>query len=154
MQTHTHYQSRAKEAGVHKLRQLMGAEMSAAETYELALQSVDHTGLHHALETILASHSHRVEQILAQIGGTEPVAYAGVWASFARAFQAGGDLLGNDAALAALQEGEDQLLRLYEEDFRDFDAQSYRLIQDRLVLSQRLTDDLCRMLESHLQPPS
>jgi hypothetical protein len=156
MQTHPHHQNRAKDAGTDKLRKLLGAEMSAVETYTLALESLDHGGLHHTLETFLASHSHRVDQIRAQLKGlgTGPVPCSGVWAHFAKAFQAGADLRGNRAAIAALEEGEDHLLRLYEEGSPSFDAKTERLIQDRLILSQRLTQDLCRMLESYLTSPS
>jgi hypothetical protein len=157
MQTHPHHQSRANEAGTDKLRQLLGAEMSAVETYTLSLESIDHGGLHHTLQTFLASHSHRVDQIRGQLEGlrTEPVPCSGVWAHFAKAFHAGADLGDNRAAIAALEEGEDHLLRLYEEeDALSLDAKTHRLIQDRLILSQRLTQDLCRKLESYLTSPS
>jgi demethoxyubiquinone hydroxylase (CLK1/Coq7/Cat5 family) len=150
MQTHSHHHSRAQDAGTDKLRQLLRAEMAAVETYTFSLESNDHVGLlHRTLEAILDSHTHRVDQLRAQIGEfeAEPVMCSGVWGTFAKAFEAGSNLLGNAAALAALEEGEDHLLTLYKEDSLGFDARSHRIIQDRLLPAQRLTHTLSRMLK-------
>jgi hypothetical protein len=130
--------------------------MSAVETYALSLESADQGSLHRTLEAILASHSHRVDEIRTQIEGleAEPVMCSGVWGAFAKAFQAGGDLLGDRAAIDALVEGEDHILALCEEDSLSFDAKTHRLIQDQLLPAQHLTHDLSRMLQFHLKAPN
>ena len=156
MQTNPHYQSRTHEVSAEKLQGLLRAEMAAFETYELALQSIDHVGLHQTLQEILTSHGRRVDQIRARVAwlGAEPAKSSGVWGAFAKVFQAGADLLGNRAAIAALEQGEDHVLALYGEDLARFDLKTQQMIQNELLPAQRHTHDLCRTLKSYVDSPS
>jgi demethoxyubiquinone hydroxylase (CLK1/Coq7/Cat5 family) len=165
MQTNPHHQSRANDADVEELQKLLRAEMAAVETYALAQKSIDHVGQHDtlqdvgrrgALQEILTSHSHRVEQIRTQVEGlgTEPAKSSCVWGAFAEVFHAGADVLGDRAAIDALEQIEDRLLVLYDEDALSVDAHTQRLIQDQLLPSQRYTHELCRMLKPHPKSPS
>jgi len=157
MQTHPHHHHRqTDDVSAEKLQGLLRAEMSAVETYELALKSINHVALHRTLQEILASHSRRVEQIRARVAslGAEPVKSSGVWGAFAKAFQAGADLLGDRVAIAALEEGEDHVLALYGEGLAKFDLKTQQLIQNELAPAQRRTHELCRMLKSYMKAPS
>ena len=71
-----------KEAGIEKLTECYQGELSAVETYELALKSITDVGVHRALQELLTSHSTRVdlirERMIAQ--GMAVPESSGVWA--------------------------------------------------------------------------
>ncbi len=93
------------------------AELSAVETYELALKSINHVGLHRTLQEILSSHARRRDQLQTALGrrGVQGPRGSGVWGAFAKTLQAGADLLGDRAAIALLEQGEDRILELYKQ---------------------------------------
>ena len=157
MQTNPHHAPAVtEEATVGKLQECLRVELSAVETYELALKSVTHVGLHHTLQEILASHGRRTEQLRDRIGrlGAEPAKSSGVWGAFAKVFQAGADLLGDRTAIAALEEGEDRSLNLYTANLDDCDAVTRMLIDKEVLPAARRTHELCRTLKSYVNTPS
>src|SRR5688572_28855994 len=111
-------ESELKTTTYEKLKECYQNELSAMETYDLALKNIDHVGLHHTLQEILASHARRVELIRDQMSrlGVEVPKSSGVWGTFTKAVQAGADLLGDRAAIAVLEEGEDRGLEKYTKD--------------------------------------
>jgi demethoxyubiquinone hydroxylase (CLK1/Coq7/Cat5 family) len=150
--TETHTQN----ASVEKLQDLLRSELSAVETYEMALKSVSHVGLHRTLQEILVSHSRRIPQLREKITGmgSEPLTSSGVWGAFAQAFQVGADILGDRVAIAALEAGEDRALELYSGDMEGVDARTRKFIDSDLSAEQRRTHDLCRTLKSYASAPS
>jgi demethoxyubiquinone hydroxylase (CLK1/Coq7/Cat5 family) len=156
MQTNVHQDTTAGEATIKKLQECLRSELSAEETYQLALKSVTHVGLHHTLQEIFTSHARRSEQLRERLGrlGVEPGVSSGVWGAFARAVQAGADLLGDRVAIAALEAGEDHALALYTEGLDGCDARTLKLIDGYLLPEQRRTHDLCRSLKSYVNAPS
>jgi hypothetical protein len=146
----------ARKLNVDKLADCLRGELSAAETYDLALKGVTHVGIHHALQEILASHLRRITQLREAIGamGGDPPSSSGVWGAFARAVQSGADLLGDRAAVSALEEGEDRALSLYVGDVSLCDAETTRLIERELLPQQRHTHELCHTLKSYVSAPS
>lgn len=156
MQSITTTKTEIQSSNVTKLQELVRGEMSAVETYELALKSVNHVGLHRTLQEILVSHEKRIPQLREKIialGGEAPTS-SGVWGTFAKVFQAGADLLGDRAAIAALEEGEDRGVALYDGDMAGFDAGTRRLIDVELAPEQRRTHDLCKTLKAYMNAPS
>lgn len=145
-----------RDAGIAKLQECLRSELSAAETYELALKSVTHVGLHRTLQEILVSHSRRTALLREKLTGlgAEAPADSGVWGAFAKAFQIGADLLGDRLAIAALEEGEDRGVELYSKDLADCDPRTRKLIDTDLLPEQRRTHDLCRTLKSYMTAPS
>jgi len=156
MESEASYESEGHEASTGKLQELLRAELSAVETYELALENVAHVGLHHALQEILASHAHRVERLRSRIGrlGTEPVVSSGVWGTITKALQEGADLLGDRAAIAVLEQGEDRDLARYNGDFATCDARTWKFIESELLPAQQHTHELCRALKKYTDAPS
>src|SRR4051794_9723617 len=156
MQTQPHHDTARHEASVEKLQECLRAELSAVETYELALRSVTHVGLHHTLQEILASHGRRTDLPRAKVArlGAEPATSSGSWGAFAKTMQAGADLLGARVAIAALEEGEDRALALYTSGLDRCNARTRRYIETELLPEQRRTHDLCRTLQSYLNAPS
>lgn len=156
MQTNMQQVVGTKDASIKKLQQCMRRELSAVETYDLALKSLTHVGMHHTLQEIFVSHSRRAERLGEQVRwmGGEPPTSSGVWGAFAKAIQAGADLLGNRVAIAALEEGEDLTLKLYTSDPEGCDAKTRNFIDDVLLPEQRRTHELCRTVEIYAKEPS
>ena len=158
MQTNTNpsRNTETRDAGVAKLQECLRSELSAAETYELALKSVTHVGLHRTLQEILVSHSRRTALLREKLTGlgAEAPTDSGVWGAFAKVFQLGADLLGDRVAIAALEEGEDRGVELYSKDLAECDAKTRKLIDNDLLPEQRRTHDLCRTLKSYMTAPS
>jgi len=148
--------SDATKATSKAIRNFFRAELSAMETYELALRSVHHVGVHHTLQEILASHAYRSELLRSRIGlvGTEVPNGSGVWGAFAKAFQAGADLLGDRAAIAALERGEDRMIELYNSKAMTLDPLAQRLVESELLPAQRRTHTLCMSLARYVNAPS
>lgn len=145
-----------KDASLEKLKECMRRELSAVETYELALKAIDHVGMHHTLQEIFVSHSRRTEQIGERIRllGGEPSTSSGVWGAFAKAIQMGADLLGDRVIIAALEEGEDLTFRIYTDDLSDCDSKTRTFVQTVLMPEQRRTHDLCRSVMLYVNAPS
>lgn len=141
---------------IEKLQDCLRGEMMAVETYERALSSVDHVGLHHALQEILTSHAHRQDLIrerLGHMGGDVPSS-TGLFGTFAKVLQRGADILGDRVAIAALEEGEDRGLAMYEEAVASCDGRTRRFIEKDLLPEQHHTHDLCRQLKDYVTQPS
>jgi hypothetical protein len=119
----------------------LSGEISAVETYELALKSAIEADIREALIKCRNSHSNRVDKITAcvlELGG-EPATSSGVWGSFAAFIQKGA---GSEAkAIELLEESEAERLVQYE-------------AQQKLVVSpvlEVLKDDLLPLQhETHL----
>jgi hypothetical protein len=156
MQPTTSRKAETQSASVQKLQELLRTELSAVETYELALKSVSHVGLHRTLQEILVSHSRRIPQIREKIIAMngEPPQSSGVWGAFAKVFQAGADILGDRVAISALEEGEDRGVEAYAGDMTGVDARTRKFIDGDLLPEQRRTHALCRTLKSYMQAPS
>lgn len=156
MQTNLSRENDTRDASVTKLQECLRSELSAVETYELALKSVNHVGLHRTLQEILVSHSRRITQLQEKIGGLggDPSINSGVWGAFAKVFQVGADILGDRLAIAALEEGEDRSLELYSGDLMGCDPKTRKVIEAELLPEQRRTHALCRTLKTYVGAPS
>jgi hypothetical protein len=131
-----------------KLDECLRGELSAVQTYDLALQNLEATEIAGALRQLRDSHNRRVTLIRDRIRswGAVPSETSGAWGTFARLIQRGADLFGDKAAISALEEGEDHGLRLYLEDLDDIDLETREFIRHELLPDQRRTHDLCRSL--------
>jgi len=139
-----------------KLAECFRGELSAVETYEHALKHIDHVDIHQALQDILVSHSRRVELIRDRMlrAGMEVPAGSGLWGAFAKAVQAGADMLSMRTAISALEAGEDDGIRLYTKDLEGCDPETRNFISGSLLPEQQRTHELCRKLQKYLKQPS
>lgn len=146
----------ANQTGIDKLEECLRSELSAVETYQLALKSVTHVGLHHILQEIFVSHSRRAENLRARIGlgGGEKSPGSGIWGAFAKAVQVGADLLGDRTAIGALEQGEDRNIKLYSEGLDACDPATRSYLTKELLPEQKRTHDLCRTLKTFVATPS
>jgi hypothetical protein len=133
---------------LEKLDECLRGEMSAVQSYDLALKTLETTEVGGALRQLRDSHDRRVTLIRDRIRswGAVPSESSGVWGAFARLIQRGADLFGDKAAIAALEEGEDHGLKLYTEDLDDIDLDTREFIRYELLPDQRRTHSLCRSL--------
>jgi len=133
---------------LEKLSECLRGEISAVQTYDLALHNLEVTEIAGALRQLRDSHDRRVALIRDRLRawGAVPRDSSGTWGTFARLIQRGADLFGDKAAISALEEGEDHGLKLYTEDLDDVDLDTREFIRHELLPDQRRTHDLCRSL--------
>jgi uncharacterized protein (TIGR02284 family) len=135
------------------LNEFYRGEKAAVETYDRATKSTKDPTLGRSLTQIRESHAERVNVLrnkICELAG-QPSETSGVWGAFAKAVQAGADLLGDSVALAALEEGEDRGIKQYTEAMRDGDAIVRDLVGTVLLPAQRQSHDLCRALKSYVK---
>jgi len=156
MDTNLPTQRLVDAATTDTLEECLERELSAVETYKIALRDVVHVRLHFVLREILRSHSVRAERLGAHLRklGVEPQKSSGVWGILARAVQTGADIISDHAALAVLKEGEERSLRLYMQAIDRCDARTWRLILSEFLPAQRRTNDLCGTLKDYVRAPS
>jgi hypothetical protein len=156
MQPNEQFPMPTSKSSLAQLETWLRSETAAEETYEAALASVAHTGLHRALQELMASHARRKDQIrlrIVELGG-EPQNGSGAWGAFTKAMQAGADLFGEGVAIAALEEGEDHCLKLYEQGIDRCDPATRRIAELMLLPEERRTHELCRALKSYAKNPT
>lgn len=142
-----------QKSSIDQLNHFLRGEISAVETYRMALDKLEPTSSARGeVEACLQSHQARVtllrEAILAA-GGT-PVDSSGPWGSFAKAVEGSARVLGDKAAIAALEEGEDHGVKDYRSDMAQYDAQTQSLILSRLQPAQQQTHDRMSALKKRL----
>ena len=136
----------AKKSSVEQLNSFLRGELSAVETYRMALDKLDATSpSRREIEACMASHQERVSALrdaIVQLGG-KPSDSSGPWGVFAKAVEGTAKAFGDKAAISALEEGEDHGLRDYKDelDDDDLDIQSRALLTSRLLPAQQQTHD-------------
>ncbi len=95
---------------IDAFNKLLRGEIAAVETYRIALERVKDAERKRVLRENLGSHERRVGLLRTEIlrQGGEPSAGSGLWGAFARIYQGGAGWFGEDAAIDALENGEEQ----------------------------------------------
>ncbi|MBA3817734.1 MAG: DUF2383 domain-containing protein [Deltaproteobacteria bacterium] len=132
------------KSSVDQLNSFLRGEISAVETYQMALDKLDEIStMRDELLVNLKSHQDRVmvlQQAVIAAGG-EPVTGSGPWGVFAKVVEGGAKVLGDKATIAALEEGEDHGLKDYKSDLDDLDATTRNLVTSQLLPQQKQTHD-------------
>jgi bacterioferritin (cytochrome b1) len=130
---------------VRQLNSFLRGEISAAETYRMALDklsdsqktaAVANIGL---LREIQEEHGRAAQTIrdrIEELGG-EPSDSSGAWGAWAQSVQGTMNVFGDAAALKSLKEGEEHGLKDYQSGVNDIDATSQQLIQNQLIPAQQ-----------------
>ncbi len=131
------------EKSIDVLNSYLRGEISAVETYQMALSKISEPSLRTALSDCLQSHQDRVDllrQRVQQLGG-RPSGGSGLWGGFTKLIEGGAKVFGARPALAALEEGEDYGLKMYQdrEDREKMEPESRRLVETRLLPEQQKT---------------
>jgi len=106
---------------IDQLNSLLRGEISAVETYKMAIDKLTRASFVSVLRDSLASHEKRVATLrdeVRKLGGT-PAEGSGAWGTFAKLVEGGAAAFGEKAAIAALEEGEDHGRNDYERELAD-----------------------------------
>ena len=141
------------KSNIEQLNSFLRGEISAVETYQMALEKIDHISTtRDELLVNLKSHQDRVmmlQDAIRQLGG-EPATSSGPWGTFAKVVEGGAKAFGEKAAVAALEEGEDHGLKDYKSDLGDLDFEARELVRGKLLPEQKQTHDRLSALKKRL----
>ena len=126
---------------IDQLNSLLRGEISAVETYQLAIEKVndEHASDATALRGIAQEHGEDAQALrdsIEKIGG-EADDSSGPWGAWAKTVEGVAKLFGDASALKALKEGEEHGLKDYEEAVDDVDEASRTLIVSRFIPNQK-----------------
>lgn len=135
---------------IDQLNSLLRGEISAAETYRMAIDKLADNATSSAglLREIQEEHGRAAQGIrdrIREIGG-EASDSSGAWGAWAKVVQGTMNLLGDASSLKALKEGEEHGLKDYEDAVEKVDATSAQLIQNQLMPAQHRHIDLLDQL--------
>lgn len=140
------------DSEVKTLNSFLRGEISAVETYKKALDHVKAERLRSELEELERDHEARVASLrehIEKLGG-RPDEGSGIWGAFAKVVQAGADAVGEKAAIAALEEGEDHGLADYKRDVDQLHGEQRRFAKMELLPAQQRTHDRLSKLKKTL----
>jgi hypothetical protein len=90
-----------------------------------------------------------LHEAIVTAGGT-PAKGSGPWGTFAKIVEGTAKTLGEKAAVAALEEGEDHGLKDYQADVDDLDPDCRQIVVSHLIPQQQQTHDRLSALKRHL----
>ena len=141
---------------VQQLNSLLRGEISACETYRMAIDkvsnsdqiSMDNASILHEIEREHGVAAQQLRQRIEQLGG-EASNSSGAWGAWAQTVQGTMNLFGDNAALKSLKEGEEHGLKDFEGALKEVDPGSRELITSQLIPQQQkhlgLIDQLMAM---------
>jgi uncharacterized protein (TIGR02284 family) len=140
----TNYEMNDTGEAVRQLNSLLRGEISAAETYKMAIDKVadgNSSGLASAglLREIQEEHGRAAQGLrdrIRELGG-EASDSSGAWGAWAKTVQGTMNLFGDASALKSLKEGEEHGLKDYQEAVDDVDASTAQLIANQLIPAQQ-----------------
>ena len=126
---------------VDQLNSLLRGEISAAETYRMAIDKLadDSTSNAGLLREIQEEHGRAAQGIrdrIREIGG-EASDSSGAWGAWAKTVQGTMNLFGDASSLKALKEGEEHGLKDYQDAIGTVDVSSKQLISNQLIPAQQ-----------------
>ena len=126
---------------VKTLNGFLRGEISAVETYRQAMEKLNQSPARVQLQDCHGSHEQRIPKLRQQITrlGGVPADDSGAWGTFAKLVEGGAKAVGEKAAIAALEEGEDHGLKLYREDLTKLDPGSRQWVERDLLPAQERT---------------
>jgi bacterioferritin (cytochrome b1) len=137
-----------REKVIDQLNKLLRGELAAVETYRIALDKMPGFSGIQTLYSNMASHKDRVTTIrryVQELGG-EPTVDSGAWGTFAKLIENGAALFGENAAIAALEEGEDKGVGDYR-DVKDLEPSVARFVSTKLMSAQLTTHSAMSVLK-------
>lgn len=131
----------SSSAAVEQLNSLLRGEISAAETYRMAMDSVSGsaTGDVSLLRDVQEEHGRAAQAIrdrIRELGGDASDS-SGAWGTWAKTVQGTMNLFGDTSSLKALKEGEEHGLKDYQAAVTDVDATTAQLINNQFIPAQQ-----------------
>jgi demethoxyubiquinone hydroxylase (CLK1/Coq7/Cat5 family) len=137
------------ERSVDLMNSFLRGEISAVETYRQALEKLGNTANRKTLEECRRSHQNRVHLLrlwVTQHGGTAELT-SGVWGAFAKLVEGGAQLMGEKAAIAALEEGEDHGRNDYQRELDSLGPEARKFVNNEILPLQLHTHDVMSQLK-------
>ena len=145
-------QNTTQNATVATLNGFLRGEISAVETYRQALDKLQTSPSRVELEQCRRSHEQRVERLrqeVVRLGG-KPEESSGAWGAFAKLVEGSAKVLGEKAAISALEQGEDHGLKLYRDELEKLDATARAVIESEVLPAQERTHQSLSTLKHSL----
>lgn len=126
---------------VDQLNSFLRGEISAVETYRMALEALESSTHSSKIEECKQSHEQRVVILTDEIRklGGAPAESSGAWGSFAKLVEGAAATLGEKTAIAALEEGEDHGNADYKRDVSKLDPHVRAVVEQQVVPLQMQT---------------
>jgi bacterioferritin (cytochrome b1) len=129
---------------IRQLNSFLRGEISAAETYRMAIDKVadaegaaaGNVGLLREIQEEHARAAQTLRDRIQELGG-EPSDSSGAWGAWAQTVQGTMNLFGDASALKSLKEGEEHGLKDYAAGVDDVDATTAQLVQNQLIPAQQ-----------------
>ena len=125
---------------VARLNSLLRGEISAAETYNMAIEMMSEGRAEEAarLRAIAQEHGEKAQRLREEIRsrGGEADDASGAWGAYAKTIEGAASLFGDASALKALKEGEEHGLKDYRDALDSVDPAARRLISESLIPAQ------------------
>src|SRR5438105_6697838 len=130
---------------VRQLNSFLRGEISAAETYRMAIDKVGdseqaaaaaNAGLLREIQEEHARAAQTLRDRIQELGG-EPSDSSGAWGAWASSVQGTMNVFGDTAALKSLKEGEEHGLKDFQAGIEDVDPTSAQLVQNQLIPAQQ-----------------
>jgi hypothetical protein len=143
----------SKNKNVDQLNSFLRGELSAVETYRIAMEKLPvESPSRGRLAACLDSHYNRVDALRMKIRslGGQPSEGAGAWGAMTTALETSASALGEKAAIAVLEQGEDHGLADYRADLDKLDFEARDMVTGQLLPSQEETHRVLSQLKKEL----
>ena len=149
MQTHSNPDN---SETISQLNSFLRGELSAAETYRLALDRLDQSQHRGTLVQCERSHEERARLLTEAIlgRGGDPADSSGAWGSLVRMIERSAVAISEHAAVAALEEGEDHGRDDYVRDLDNLEPSARQLVEYAILPEQRRTHDTIKAVKQSL----
>jgi uncharacterized protein (TIGR02284 family) len=142
------------EKRADEINELLRGEISAVETYDQALKKLGNESEGKPLREILQNHRDSAKKLEAEVRSlkAEPSTDSGAWGTWAKTVEGSAKVMGDDAALKALKEGEEHGLKEYQDalDKNEVPAKVKTLIRSSLIERQKKNiASLDKLMESN-----
>jgi len=131
----------ADDTGVEALNTLLVGEMSAVDTYNQALEKVGQEDGADLLKMHLSDHEKAVKNLKTAISsrGGVPATSTGAWGTWAETVVGSAKILGDEAALKALKEGEEHGFDEYNEALKEnhLNTAEKEMVKNDLIPAQQ-----------------
>jgi hypothetical protein len=131
------------DESIRQLNSFLRGEISAAETYKMAIDKAADSDNNAAnlglLRSIQEEHGRAAQAVrdrIRELGG-EASDSSGAWGAWAQFTQGTANLFGDTSSLKSLKEGEEHGLKDYREGLDDIDPTSAELVANQLIPAQQ-----------------
>jgi len=141
-----------KSNTITQLNSFLRGELSAAETYRLALDRLEHSEHRGTLVQCSRSHEERARMLTEAIlgRGGDPADSSGAWGALVRLIERSAAIIGEKAAIALLEEGEDHGRDDYLRDLDHLEPSARQLIEFAIIPEQRRTHEAIKAVRRSL----